>query len=272
MVACSPLTKIDFEKIRQLDTCTAANAIDRLGVRLRNEGSISGTALHCMFPNLPPILGYAVTGRMRSTSAPIAGSAYHENMNWWRYVASIPEPRVLVVEDTDEKPGVGALFGDVHASISLALDCVAYVTNGAVRDLPAVEALGFQLFAGNVAVAHMYAHISEFGEPIELGGLRVSPGDLIHGDLHGVHVIPFSVASEIPKMAQQIIAEECDLKEFCRSPQFSLDALERKLQHPADAGLETPVNGCPRQSMHASQDPYDVTGRRILGGHNGSAR
>ncbi len=189
------------------------------------------------------MLGYAVTGRMRSTSAPIAGRAYHENMNWWRYVASIPEPRVMVVEDADETPGVGALVGELHAAIGLALHCAGYVTNGSVRDLPAVEALRFPLFAGNVAVSHMYAHISEFGEPVELGGLKISPGDLIHGDRPGVHVIPISIAPEIPAMASQVQAEERELIEFCRSPQFSLDGLERKLRQPPGHGFEMPVNG-----------------------------
>lgn len=113
-----------------------------------------------MFPNLPPTLGYAVTGKMRSTTTPVGGRAYHENMHWWRYLASIPEPRVMVVQDADERPGAGALVGELHDTIGLALRCIGYITNGAVRDLPAVERLGFQLFAGNVAVSHMYAHIS----------------------------------------------------------------------------------------------------------------
>jgi len=257
MVARSLLTQTGFEKIQKLDTCTVSNAIDRLGARLRNEGSISGRAVRCMFPNLPPTLGYAVTGRMRSTSAPVQGRAYHENMNWWRYVASIPEPRVMVVQDADEQPGAGALVGELHAVIGLALHCVGYVTNGAVRDLAAVEAMRFQLFAGNVAVSHMYAHISEFGEPVEIGGLKILPGDLIHGDRQGVHIIPMSIAPEIPRMAEQILAEERELKEFCRSSEFSLDALDRKLQELPGDGFEMPLNGHPRHDAE-----YNGTGRK----------
>lgn len=237
----SVLSKRDFQEIQELDTCTVSNAIERFQVRLRNEGSISGAALRCMFPTLPPVLGYAVTGKMRSSSAPIAGQAYHENMNWWRYVASMPEPRVMVVEDADEQPGAGALFGELHAVIGLALHCVAYVSNGTVRDLPQVEALGFQLFARGAAVSHMYAHISEFGEPVEIGGLKIAPGDLIHGDRHGVHIIPLSIASEIPAMAHEVLAEERRLKDYCRSPQFSLDGLERKFQHAPKDGVLMPL-------------------------------
>jgi len=230
--------KFDFERIQKLDTCLVSNAIERLKGRPRNEGSIAPSALHSIFPSLPPVLGYAVTGRMRSTSAPVEGRAYHENMHWWRYVSTMPAPRIMVVQDVDERPGVGALVGELHAVIGLALKCVAYVSNGAVRDIEAVESLGFQLFAGAVAVTHMYAHISEYGHPVEIGGLEIHPGDLVHADRHGVHKIPLEVAAEIPRMAAQIREEEAELKKFCRSPRFSLDGLERQFERLPGDGVE----------------------------------
>ena len=189
------------------------------------------------------MLGYAVTGRMRSTTQPVGGRAYHENMNWWRYVASIPEPRVMVVEDVGQHPGAGALVGELHAAIGRALNCVGYVTNGTVRDLPHVEAIGFELFADGVAVSHMYAHISEYGTPVEIGGLKIRPGDLIHGDRHGVQSIPLSIAPEIPEMVAQILREEQELKELCESPQFSLKKLEVKLQQLPGDGFEVLLDG-----------------------------
>lgn len=223
-------SRADFESLLRFDTCTVSNAIERLKVRPRNEGSIDGSVLRCYFPNLKPMLGYAVTGRVRSTSAPITGGAYHENMHWWRYVASVPEHGIMVLEDVDERAGAGALVGELHATIGLSLHCIGYVTNGSVRDLPAVAAWRFHLFAGSVAVSHMYAHVSEYGEPVELGGLKIQPGDLLHGDRHGVHCIPLPIATEIPGMAAEILKEERSLKDFCRSPQFSLDALDERMQ------------------------------------------
>lgn len=238
MASISRISCGTFNKLQQLDTCTASNAIERLKVRLRNEGSMSGSAVHCQFPDFPPMLGYAATGSIRTTSAPIAGRAYHENMNWWRYVASIPAPRVLVLEDVDERPGAGALVGEIHATIARALECVGYVTNGSVRDLPAVEELGFHLFAGSLAVSHMYAHVSGYGKAIEIGGLKVQPGDLIHGDRHGVQTIPLSVAAEIPKVACQIRKEERELKELCQPGRFSLERLDKKLEQLPGDGFE----------------------------------
>jgi 4-hydroxy-4-methyl-2-oxoglutarate aldolase len=221
------LKNVSFQQIQKLDTCTVSNTIERLGARLRNEGSVSGSAVKCLFPNFAPMLGYAVTGRMRSMTAPPYGRAYHMNMDWWRYVASVPEPKVIVIQDVDEKPGSGAWFGEVHAVIGRALYRVGYVTNGFARDLPAVETLGFHLFAGSTAVSHMYAHVCEFGGPVDIGGLKILPGDLIHGDRHGVHTIPLSVAPDIPKMASGILHDERELREFCQSSDFHWKAWTR---------------------------------------------
>src|SRR5579864_2728722 len=222
------LSANDWQNIRQLDTCTVSNAIERFNVRLRNEGFVHG-CVHCQFPHLPPMLGYAVTARARASSAPMTGRCYYERMDWWEYVLTIPEPRVMVLQDIDHQPGIGAFAGEIHAQIGLALHCVGCVTNGAVRDLPAVEKSGFQLFAGSVAVSHSYAHIVDFGEPVEIGGLKIHPGDLVHGDRHGVHTIPQGIASEIPKAAADLVAEEHALIELCRSPAFSFKELAARL-------------------------------------------
>ena len=223
------LSRADFDRIRQLDTCSVSNAIERFNVRLRNEGFVSG-AIRCRFPRLSPMLGYAVTGRIRTSTAPMTGRCYFDRMDFWRYIATIPAPRVVVLEDVDPVPGMGAMVGEIHATIGQALECVGHVTNGAVRDLPAVEATGFSLFSTRVSVSHAYAHIVDFGEPVMIGGLKVLPGDLLHGDRHGVHAIPLSIASEVPRMVQEIAEREHELINFCRSTEFSLDELGERMQ------------------------------------------
>jgi regulator of RNase E activity RraA len=146
-------------------------------------------------------------------------------LDWWSYVLTIPAPRFIVLQDADHVPGVGALVGDIHANIFSALGCVAFVTNGAVRDLPGIEATGLQIFAHSLAVSHAYAHVTDFGEPVEVAGLLVKPGDLLHGDEHGVHSIPASIAGDIPKVAAEIADAEKQFTEFCRSPGFSVEKL-----------------------------------------------
>jgi 4-hydroxy-4-methyl-2-oxoglutarate aldolase len=219
----------ELERLRRFDTCTLANAIEKLNVRPRNEGFVQGTA-NCRFPKLPPIAGYAVTGTMRSAMPPIRGRCYYDKIEWWRYLVSVPAPRIVVMQDEDDPPGAGALFGEVHARICQALDCVAYVTNGSVRDLPAIERLGFQLFAGSLSVSHAYAHVVRFGQPVEIGGLRIASGDLLHGDLHGLQSIPADIAGQLSEVAQEVMSSEHEFFRMCLSKGFSVDDLAAKLQ------------------------------------------
>jgi 4-hydroxy-4-methyl-2-oxoglutarate aldolase len=218
------LTAEQLERLRRIDACTLANAIETFHERLRDEGFVNHS-IGCLFPKLPPIVGYAATVRIRGSAVPTAGGAYPDRTDWWDYVLSLPAPRILVVQDVATKTGLGSLLGAVHTNILRALGCVGAVTNGSVRDIPAIEQLGFQVFAGGICVSHAYVHIVEFGTPVEIGGLKISSADLLHGDLHGVQNIPPGLAERIPAVADQIAAKERALIELCRSKEFSLDKL-----------------------------------------------
>lgn len=222
------ISSSDFEAIQRLDTCRISNAIERLKVRARNEGFAYGT-VHCRFPHFSPMLGYAATARIRTATSPVSADWYHERINFLNFVRSIPEPRVIVLQDMDHWPGFGALLGELHATIAQALHCVGCVTNGAVRDLPAVERMGFHLFSGGVAVSHAYAHIADFGEKVSISGLEIAPGDLIHGDRHGVQTIPLQIAPEIPRVVDKLNEEEREFIAYCRSPEFSFPGLVERL-------------------------------------------
>jgi 4-hydroxy-4-methyl-2-oxoglutarate aldolase len=218
------LTPEQLEALRRLDACTLANAIETFDVRLRNEGFTDG-ALRCLFPRLPPIVGYAATIKIRGSAPPTAAGLYAQRTDWWDYVQSLPKPHIIVAQDISSHPGLGALLGQVHFNIERALGCVGIVTNGAVRSLPTAEALGFQIFAGNVSVSHAYTHIVEFGTPVEVDGLKVHSGELLHGDQHGVQSIPISFAAQLPAVATRIAASKQAIITLCQSPEFTLEKL-----------------------------------------------
>jgi 4-hydroxy-4-methyl-2-oxoglutarate aldolase len=213
-----------LEKLQTLDGCTVANAIETFDVRLRNTG-FADSSVRCMFHDLPPMVGYAATARIRTSDPPMEGHGYHERTDWWDHILSIPQPRIVVVQDIDSHPGRGSFVGEVHANIFLALGCAGLVTNGAVRDLPPVRASKFPLFAGCVSVSHAYAHIFDFGDTVEVGGLRIHPGDLIHGDRHGVQTVPRDVADKIPAVAKQLLEKEQQLIALCRSTDLTVEKL-----------------------------------------------
>jgi len=218
------LTEENLDALRQFDTCMVANAIDSLNVRLRNTGFADGS-IRCMFQEAPPMVGYAATARLRSGEPPIAGGSFRDRADFWNSILEIPAPRILVLEDMDDPPGRGAFVGDMHAAIVQALGCIGYLTNGAVRELPAVRALGVQLFAGSVAVSRAYAHIFDFGAPVRVGGMEVHPGDLLHGDRHGVLTVPMEFATKIPNVAVRLQGLERTVIDFCRSSAFSVAKL-----------------------------------------------
>jgi len=226
-MAIAPLlSEKQLQDLRQFSTCTVANAIERFNVRLRNTGFTDGS-IHCWFPGAPPMVGYAVTARLRSEGPPVAGNAFRDRTDFWNAVLEIPAPRVLVLRDMDELPGRGAFVGDVHAAILKALGCVGYVTNGAVRELPGVSELDFQLFSGSLAVSHAYAHIFDVGAKVVVAGMDVHPGELVHGDQHGLLTIPAEIAAELPKVAAELQIQEERVIEFCRSGGFSVAKLSQ---------------------------------------------
>ncbi|HTU42341.1 MAG TPA: RraA family protein [Candidatus Aquilonibacter sp.] len=230
MASVQALTEEEIDALRQFDTPMVANAVETFNLRLRNTGFTNGS-IHCMFPEAPPMVGYAITARLRAGEPPIKGGTFHDRSDFWRGILENPAPRVLVLEDMDHPSGRGALVGDVHAAILKALGCVGYLTNGAVRELPSVRSLGVQLFAGNVALSHAYAHIFDFGCHVKVGGMEIKPGDLLHGDRHGVLNVPVSIARAIPEVAGALERQQRKIIDFCLSSSFSIERLSELLKN-----------------------------------------
>jgi 4-hydroxy-4-methyl-2-oxoglutarate aldolase len=218
-----------MEQLRALSTCDVANAIERLKVRLRNEGFTNDVLRH-FGGGTESVIGRAVTVRIRCSAPPTDGHDYLESTQWWNYVLSVPGPRLVIIEDVDPFPGTGALVGEIHANILRALGCVGVVTNGAIRDLPALQAMAFHAYARRLAVSHAYSHIVEMGAPVEIAGLKISSGDLLHGDAHGLISIPAGSAVEIIAMARKLAEREKTILELCRREQFSVEPLREAIR------------------------------------------
>lgn len=224
MPAVRPLTEEELDGLRRFDSCMIANAVETFNVRLRNTGFTSGN-VRCIFPDAPPMVGYAVTARLSSGEPPIGGGAFHDRGDLWNHLLQCPSPRILVLQDMDDPPGRGAFIGDMHSAILKALGCVAYVTNGAVRELLSIHSMGLKLFAGNVTVSHAYAHIFDLGAAITIDGMEVHTGDLLHGDRHGILSIPRDIAGSLPEVAAKQQRREQKVIDYCQSSGFSVAGL-----------------------------------------------
>ena len=217
------LTTEELSALRKISSPTIANAIETFEVRHRGEG-YTHRGVHCLFPGREAMLGYACTAMILS-GHPAAPNRLVDRTKYWEYTKRAPSPKISVVQDLSEKP-LGAYFGEVNASIHLALGSSGVITNGTVRDIPEVLAAGFQVFAGGVSVSHGFAHLEDFNRPVQVFGMMVQSGDLIHADQHGAVVIPQAIAREIAAAAQKIEREERVMIELCRSDSFSVAKLD----------------------------------------------
>jgi regulator of RNase E activity RraA len=174
--------------LRSIDTPTVCNLIEIAAPQRRGSG-YTVTHLHCPFPDLPPMVGFAKTVTIR-TRDPVSGPSYmQKRMDYLDYVAAEPRPSVVLIQDLDEPPGYGAFWGEVQTNVHKALGCLGTVTNGSIRDIAQV-AEGFQMLAGSIGPSHAYVHVVEFGIPVTIHGMAANSGDLIHADRHGAVVVP----------------------------------------------------------------------------------
>ncbi len=216
-----------MEALRKFDSPTLSNAIETFAIRPRDEGYMS-MDVRCLFPDLGPMVGYAATATIRAR-----GPGHGDQTALYQHVREVPGPGVVVVQDLDEPPGHGSLWGEVNATIFGALGCAGCVTDGCVRDLKEARAMGFHFFARGPGVSHAYVRVESAGQPVTVGGLRVSPGDLLHADQHGVLLIPRKIAGELPAAAERVIAAEQSLLRWVSSPKFDADELieRRRVKH-----------------------------------------
>lgn len=221
-----PLTAAQIEALKSFDAPTVSNALELLGFRDddRNAGIMS-PRIRSMFPHLPPLVGYAAT-LLFETRQPARGRLQIQREDYWRYILTVPEPRVSVGQDIDPAPAAGSLWGEVQANIHKALGCIGVVLEGAIRDLAPLEAMQYASFAREVVVGHSYAHVIDFGQAVEVGDVLVHSGDLIFADRHGALVIPHEAAPRVAEACQRIVDMERPLIAVCQDrANFTLERL-----------------------------------------------
>ena len=218
-----------LHRLLAYNACDVADAIESFGIRLRNQGFMDSSVC-CRYAGGSAMAGFAVTLQVRTAAPPIAGGHLVEHAEWWAAFDAIPTPRILVIEDVDRHPGVGAFVGKTHAHVFKALGAIGVVTNGALRDLDELEAMEMKGFSGSIAVSHAYAHIVSVGHEVHVGGLTVSPGDILHGDRHGVIQVPHSIVEKLPEAIERHRESENNIIDLCLREDFSAAALREKIE------------------------------------------
>lgn len=223
------LSPDELERLRAIDTPTLSNAIERCNVRDRTEGYL-GHAVRCFFPGLGTMVGYAVTMTADSTTpGPPPSRAYHAK--WLRALADAPKPIVIVIKDVSGQPLRSCHFGEVMANSARRLGAIGVVTDGGVRDLAEAEALGFHYFAAGAVCSHGNAQILDVQTPVEIDGVTIRPGDLVHADRNGVLIVPSEVVPEVFDQVEEVRARERRVIDFVNGPEFSVERLIEIMTH-----------------------------------------
>jgi regulator of RNase E activity RraA len=205
-------TKAQLEFLQSIDTPTVCNLVEIVAPERRGHG-YTVTHLHCPFPDLPPIVGYAKTVTFKAKDkVPLGEAGYmQKRLDYLDYVGGAPQPSIMVMEDLDgEYVGYGAFWGEVQSNVHKALGALGVVTNGSIRDIPMI-APGFQMLAGSIVPSHAYVHVVDYGIGVTVAGMTVQSGDLIHADRHGAIVVPADKIDAMKAALEGLSAREAKI-------------------------------------------------------------
>lgn len=217
-----------------VDTPTICNALEIATGSRTNKGFTKGF-FHAAHPEMKPILGFARTATLR-TAVPYTDPAQvlkARRLAWYEHIEGKGVPTISVVQDIDDEPGLGAFWGEVHSNVLKGLGVQGVLTNGAMRDF-GMLAEGFQILAATVSPSHGYAQIISIGEPVQVQGLDINDGDLLHADRHGAVVIPPEALDALPHAIDVIVRKERPLIEAAKLPGFSVADLRAAMAEADD--------------------------------------
>lgn len=220
------ITADDLAVLTQWDTPTICNALEEIMPERRGYG-FTTTHLFSLDPSLPPICGFARTATIRAAepSDESAAEMAAKRAAYYEYVAAAPTPTIVIIQDIDPQPGVGAFWGEVQTNIHKGLGVLGAVTNGSFRDVPD-SARGFNLIGGKVGPSHAFVHLVDIDCQVTVHGLTAKTNDIIHADQHGAVFIPPSAVTQIPAAVDLISRREAVILETAKSPDFTVEKLK----------------------------------------------
>ncbi len=203
------LTHAELLELKRWNTPTIYNGWEQI---TRHDVAGEGFNLEeCRdyMPQMGPMVGYAVT-LVIEPSNPAHKQA---NPNAWneyrRYMAEVPGPKIVVIQDLDKPRVIGSFWGEVNANVHRALGCVGTITDGAIRDLDEMCNAGFKAIARRLCVGHAHVCPVRWGCDVEVFGRKISPGTLIHADKHGFLAIPEDDQADLLNAARFMDGNEC---------------------------------------------------------------
>ncbi len=203
------LSYAELLQLKRWNTPTIYNGWEQITHHNAGEEGFNLEETHDFMPQMGPMVGYAVTVQIEP------GNAEHRrrNPNAWveyrRYMANLPGPKIVIIQDLNKPRVVGSFWGEVQSNVHRALGCVGTITDGAIRDLDEMTNAGFKAIARRLCVGHAFSVPVRWGCEVEVFGRTVRPGQLIHADKHGFLAIPEEDEPHLLEAARFMDANEC---------------------------------------------------------------
>jgi regulator of RNase E activity RraA len=178
------------------------------------------------------MVGFAKTVTIKTKDkVPLGEASYmSKRLDYLDYVAAAPLPSIVVIEDLDgEHAGFGAFWGEVQSNLHKALGCIGTITNGSIRDIPAIPP-GFQMLAGSISPSHAYVHVIDFGVPVTVHGMATATGDLIHADRHGAVVVPVATVAAMKPAFDKLMAQEARIIQASRATGATVESIKAAMR------------------------------------------
>jgi regulator of RNase E activity RraA len=213
--------------LQSVDTPTVCNAIEVAQGKRGFDAFTRGTML-CSAPDEPAIVGYARTAKIAAVNAPTEAPniVKARRMAYYKHMADAPMPAIAVVEDTDYPDCIGAYWGEINTTVHKGFGLSGTLTNGVMRDLGDVPS-GYPVVAGSIGPSHGFVHVQEIGTQVEIFGMTVSEGDLIHADRHGAVIIPSDVIENLENAVKKLLSTEHLILEPARRSDFNYEMFEK---------------------------------------------
>lgn len=205
-----PLPLAELLQLKRWNTPTIYNGWEQITRHDAAHEAFNVEEVRDFMPQMGPMVGYAVTLVIKPGSSTYKSTLPNGWSDYRAYVASVPGPKIVVVQDLDKPQVLGSFWGEVNANTHRALGCVGAIVDGSIRDLDEMTNAGFKALARRLCVGHAHAWPVRWGCNVEVFGRKIQPGQLIHADKHGFLAIPPGEETALLDAARFMDGNECN--------------------------------------------------------------
>jgi len=206
-----------LEKLKDYDTPSVTNVVatypkNPLCLGLYNpwtQNWYTDQSIRCMFPELGPTVGYAVTC--------VFGMPDHDysRLTFIDVIDALEKskrPTILIAKQIFPKEiadKVG-LFGTVVTTALKSIGCVGVISDGPSRDISAIRSMNFQYMLTGVTTGHGEMSVHAVNIPVSVGSMDAAPGEVIHMDENGACKFPADKLKDVVTNLEAFTREEED--------------------------------------------------------------